>query len=743
MALAGGVSINVDLLRGYRYQDGGIMSPDGHCRVFDANARGTVFGSGVGVVVLKRLEDAMQDGDEIHAVVKGSAVNNDGGMKAGYTTPSVEGQAEVVAEAMASAGVDPESIGYIECHGTGTLLGDPVEVRALTKAFRASTGRRHFCTLGSVKSSIGHLDAAAGVAGLIKTVLSLKHGMLMPSVQFHEPNPQIEFDDSPFYVNTEGRPWRTEGGPRRAGVSAFGVGGTNVHVVLEEGTRREKSGEGCSPHVLMLSARTESALTQMMKNLALHLRENPDIEMADVAYTLQMGRRQFAYRWTGLCRDRAEAIALLEGESGIQGVAATGKESHRICLLFPGESTVSKNMGRELYAREPLFRQAMNHCRKIVKSRLGADLRFGFCRKRLPSGEWRRIAQPALLAVEWSLAQLWRSWGLEDLPMIGYGVGEYTVACLAGVITLEDALIMAELRECLQPESGFAEVVETLALKRPLIRYISSMTGTWIQDEEAQDPNYWVAHLRSPVHFARGLSVLSATGNCILLQVGPGENLRALIEENGLAASVVASMPEAPADSEIACLAAAAGRLWCAGLDLNWAGLHAGIRRQRVALPTYPFERKRYWIEPVTLPASPSQEHLAAAATPEQVVNYSPRPVLRNSYVSPEDEAERKAVAILETALGIRPVGVTDRYGELGGDSLTAVRVIDQLNVAFQANLRVVDLYEGLTIRDLLHLVTNEASVVAGDNDEENSGGNDKRRLYQHRRQSHRQPDPV
>jgi acyl transferase domain-containing protein len=741
MALAGGVSINVDLLRGYRYQDGGIMSPDGHCRVFDAKAGGTVFGSGVGVVVLKRMEDAVNDGDNIYAVIKGSAVNNDGNLKVGYATPSVEGQAEVVAEAIASAGINPESVGYIECHGTGTLLGDPVEVRALTKAFRAVTNRRHFCAIGSVKSNIGHLDAAAGAAGLIKAVLSVKHGMLTPSLHFDEPNPQIEFADSPFYVNTKATRWRNEGGLRCAGVSAFGVGGTNAHVVLEEAPSREQPGQKRYPYLLPLAARTPIALGQMLKNLASHLRQNTNIDMADVAYTLQMGRRQFSYRWAGLCGNRDEAIALLERDSAAQNAEETAKESRRLCLLFPGEDSECINKGRELYEKEPVFLQAMDRCREILQSRFGTDFSLALLREK-PFDSDRSMAQPAVLSMEWAIAQLWRSWGVEGYAVMGFGVGEYTAACLAGVMTLEDALTMAVIRGSSPQEPASLDAVRTIRFKRPLIKCISGATGTSILDSEVRDPDYWVTHLRLPLRVAKDLSEVRANENWVLLQVGPGQSLRRILDEQGLSASMVVSMAESAAESEVARMAATAGRLWCAGFDLNWAGMQAGTRAQRVALPTYPFERKRHWIEPASVPVpSLEEERFAPAATSETDANYAPRPLLRNSYVAPENEAESKAVAILEKALGIRPVGVTDRYGELGGDSLTAVRIIDQLNIAFESRLRVVDLYEGLAIRDLVRLTGNEASGV-GENDQ-NSGSNDKRRLYQQRRQSRRQTEPA
>jgi len=357
MAMAGGIALNVPHKTGYLYEEGSVMSPDGHCRVFDAGARGTVFGSGVGVVVLKRLEDALADGDSIHAVIKGSAINNDGSAKASFTAPGIQGQLRVIRESQRASGVAADSISYVECHGTGTLLGDAVEVRALSKAFRGATEKQGFCALGSVKSNVGHLDAAAGVTGLIKVVLSLKHGLLPPSLHYEKPNPQIDFRESPFYVNTQLKEWKRENGPRRAGVSAFGVGGTNAHVVVEEAPAGEAGEKGRSWQLLTLSARTEEALEQQMKNLLEHLEQDEQSEMADVGYTLQVGRRPFGWRWSGVCSSREEAMEQLRGGlAGGSAGAGVGVEveggSRKVAFLFPGQGSQYAGMGRELYEKE-------------------------------------------------------------------------------------------------------------------------------------------------------------------------------------------------------------------------------------------------------------------------------------------------------------------------------------------------------------------------------------------------------
>ena len=354
MALAGGVSIAVPIKAGYFYQEGGIYSPDGCCRAFDAKAQGTVGGSGVGIVVLKRLEDALADGDCIHAVIKGSAINNDGSLKVGYTAPSVDGQADVIAMAQAMAGVKPETVTYIEAHGTGTPLGDPIEIAALTQAFRAGADKKGWCAIGSVKTNIGHLDAAAGVAGLIKTVFALKHKKLPPSLHFESPNPKIDFAGGPFYVNTELSDWGADETPHRAGVSSFGMGGTNAHVVLEQAPTREISSEPRPFKLLVLSAKTITALESATTNLAEHLKRHPDLNLADAAFTLQLGRKGFGHRRMLVCRDPGDALAALEPLDP-KRVFTHFQESadQPVAFMFPGQGARSeeRRVGKECRSR--------------------------------------------------------------------------------------------------------------------------------------------------------------------------------------------------------------------------------------------------------------------------------------------------------------------------------------------------------------------------------------------------------
>lgn len=472
MAMAGGVWVNLLHEGGYRYEPGAILSPDGHCRAFDTKAAGTVIGSGVGIVVLKRLSDALADGDTIHAVIKGSAINNDGSAKVGYTAPSVEGQAEVILAAQAIAGVDADTISYVETHGTGTTIGDPIEIAALTQAFRESTTRRGFCAIGSVKTNVGHLDAAAGVAGLIKTVLAMKHRTLPPSLNFEQPNPQIDFSSSPFYVNTASRDWPNGSTPRRAGVSSFGIGGTNVHVVLEEAPPVEPVNPSRACQLLTLSARTHTALEGMIAGLHDHLRAHPGLPLADTAYTLQTGRKSFACRAAVLCDGRDEALVVLEKKPADRFVTGqVTSEKRPIVFLFPGQGAQYIDMARQLYQGEAVFRREFDRCVELLQPHLNFDLRAAIYPNLEPNLEGRdevrkkelsprleqtEVTQPALFVVEYALAQLWMSWGIQPAAMIGHSVGEYVAACLAGVFSLKDALRLVALRGRLlqQTETG-------------------------------------------------------------------------------------------------------------------------------------------------------------------------------------------------------------------------------------------------------------------------------------------------
>jgi acyl transferase domain-containing protein/NADP-dependent 3-hydroxy acid dehydrogenase YdfG len=475
MALAGGISVQLPQVKGYRYEPGGILSPDGHCRPFDASAQGTVSGNGGAVVVLKRLADALSARDTIHAVIRGSAINNDGADKAGYTAPSVHGQAQVIIEAQDVAGVDPATIGYLETHGTGTPLGDPIEFAALTRAFRRATQRRQFCVLGAIKSNLGHLDEAAGVTGLIKAVLALRCRRIPPTLHFRTPNPELDYEASPFFVNAAPCDWAAPPeGPRRAGVSSFGIGGTNAHVVLEEWPAEPVFPQVRPMQLLPISVPSAEAMAKSRTALAELLGGATTPALSDAAYTLQVGRRALAWRAAVVAADAAEAIARLQ-ETGPAGAAAP-RDSPPVVFMFSGQGSQYPGMADGLYACEPVFRETLDRCAELLRPRLGLDLRDSLYGEQRDAGaalQRTELAQPALFVVGYSLSRLWQYWGIQPAAVIGHSLGEYIAACVAGVLELETALALVSQRGRLMqavPAGAMLAVSLGEAALRPLLR---------------------------------------------------------------------------------------------------------------------------------------------------------------------------------------------------------------------------------------------------------------------------------
>jgi acyl transferase domain-containing protein/non-ribosomal peptide synthetase component F len=810
LALAGGVSIQADAGLGYRYVPGSVVSPDGRCRAFDAAAQGSIFGSGVGLVVLKRLADALADRDTIRAVILGSAVNNDGSLKVGFTAPGVEGQAAVISEALAVAGVDPTTIAYVEAHGTGTALGDPVEIQAVTRAFREYTDRRGFCAIGSVKSNVGHLDVAAGVAGLIKTVLALEHGELPPSLHYERPNPRIDFASAPVYVNAALTPWPcgNGAGPRRAGVSSFGLGGTNAHVVLEEAPAPAPAVRTRPWQLLTLSARTPEALAVAGERLAARLADPPGLDLGDAAYTLAVGRRAFGARQALVCRDPADAAACLTAGDPVRlltspETAESWPESGRpVAFVFPGQGAQHVGMGRDLYESEPLFTEQIDDAAAFLAPRLGLDLRRVLYPAAGEAAEAARqlartaVAQPALLVVEVALARLLAGWGVRPKACLGHSLGEYAAAVLAGVFTLEQALDLVAERgrlieqvggdggtmlavplseaeiapflggevhlaalnaPCLVSVAGPAAAVAELASrlagegvaamplqvafaghspqtepavapfrarvaavgpKAPEIPFLSSSTGTWIGAAEAADPGYWARHLRQPVRFSDGVEALRAEPGMAFLEVGPGAGLAPLLRWHLASPAerpVVAAMRQ-PKDtsSDLATLLGALGRLWVSGARLDWPGFYAGQGRRRVPLPTYPFERRRHWIEAAGAPAVTPALAPPAPARKE-------RPALRTGYVAPRDLYEREIAHVWQEVLGVAQVGADDNFYELGGHSLLATQVASRLRDAFRAELPLQPLLGAATVAQTAAVL--RAAIIGGSGESGEGGG--------------------
>ncbi|HEX6371583.1 MAG TPA: beta-ketoacyl synthase N-terminal-like domain-containing protein [Longimicrobium sp.] len=719
LALAGGASVFVPQDSGYVPGPGSILSPDGHCRTFDARSGGTISSSGVGVVALKRLADALRDGDPVRAVIRGSAINNDGAARVAFSAPGVEGQSSVITEALSAADVHPETIQYVEAHGSGTDLGDVIEIAALTKAYRAHTDAVGFCTVGAVKTNVGHLDIAAGVTGLIKTVLAMEHGEIPPTVHFTSPNPRLGIEGSPFVVRGELRRWETDGGPRRAGVSSFGIGGTNAHVILEEAPPAAPSGPSRPWQVLAVSARTPQSLDAATDRLADHLESHPGLPLADVAFTLQEGRRAFPYRRTVVVREGEDAAKLVRErapERTASMLAETGSRS--VAFLFPGLGDHYPQMARGLYEAEPAFRAEVDRCADILRPQLGMDIREVLFPGAAPSDaapsasiDFRamlgrsapaegadrlnrtELAQPAVFVIDYAMAKLWMSWGIVPDAVIGHSLGEYAAACIAGVLSLEDALALvadrarmiqalpggamlavsmdeSDLRPLLLssprgtsgegpsaelsiatvnapgltvvsgPEDAVAALERTLAdagrtarrlttthafhsammapaaqglaarvarvrLSAPRIPMVSNVTGTWITDDEATDPAYWTRHMLGTVRFAEGVAELLAEPGRVLLEVGPGQTLSTFVrqrperEGEQAPAAVIPSIRYAydrKPDAQF--LAEALGRLWLAGVEPDWRAYRSGERRRRLQLPTYPWEKQRYWVDP-------------------------------------------------------------------------------------------------------------------------------------------------
>ncbi len=778
MALAGGVSITLPQMRGYTASEGGLASVDGHCRAFAADARGTVFGSGCAVVALKRLEDAVADGDSIYAVIKGYGINNDGADKVSFAAPGVAGQAAAIRRAHEMAGIDPETVTYVEAHGTATPLGDPIEIAGLTEAFRASTSKKQFCAVGTAKTNVGHLDAAAGATAIIKTALSIRHGVLPGILHFKEPNPRIDFANSPFYINASLAEWKPAGIPRRAGVSAFGIGGTNAHLVLEEAPTPAATKDSFEHHLLTISAKSATALDRAAANLAGHLQSHPAIELADVASTLQTGRRQFNLRRSVVCSSAQDAIQQLNNPAGKPETSPA--IALPLVFAFPGQGAQYPGMGRELYASLPVFRECMDECATILLPALGLDLREAIHSESLNQ---TALAQPAIFAIEYALARQWMSWGIRPQAMVGHSVGEFVAACLAGVFSLSDGLLLVAARGRMMQDlpggvmlsvrapaekvaryltadlalaavnspslcvvSGPHDAIESLetsfngedivcrrlrtshafhspmvdpilaplaerishiALNPPQIPYVSTLTGDWITDEQATDVNYFARHCRETVQFSAAVTQLQKEKSWSVLEVGPGQALTTLVRQHGNKPNelpAVASLPGVSGEQpEMASLLSALGRLWQLGNEPDWTAVHQGRRRQRVSLPTYPFERKRFWIDPPKSAATErkkdqvmerSSANAARHAEPEIVELPRPTTVVR------PDRQERLTGELLSLLHELSGLDLNDSaasFLDLGFDSLFLTQVTQALESRYGVKIRFAQLLNDLS----------------------------------------------
>lgn len=680
MALAGGASIDSGKSRGYAYEEGGVLSRDGHCRTFDADSTGTNFGQGAGIVVLKRLKEAVVDGDRIIAVIRGTAVNNDGNRKVGYTAPSIEGQKDVIRMAHKVARVNTASIRLMEAHGTGTPLGDPIEMEALRLAFGET--KPNACAIGSVKSNFGHLDSAAGIAGLIKTILALKNKQLPPSLHFQTPNPDIDFANSPFYVNTELRAWEADGDqPRLAALSSFGIGGTNVHMVLEEAPVFAEEAGKEQPELLVFSAKTAMALQQSIRNFHEFAANTPAASLQDIAFTLQEGREAFAHRAFAVAPGLAEAAGMTAGPATDVQMGKAAPEKKTIIFMFPGQGSQYMGITGMLYAEDEAFRKEVDDCLALLPQTTAQEIKAIITWQPTEAKEKRkiistRLTQPLLFIIQYSLSQLLLRLGLRPDAMIGHSLGEYVAACLSGVFSLPDALkIIVKRGELMQnsPEGAmlsvtateeqvrsfaakdisiaavngrtscvvagtaaaiealeeqlakenitsvrlhtdrafhstliegvlgeFEQLLQQVSFHPPVLPFISCLTGNFIEASEAMTPAYWVSHLRNTVRFYDGINALSALHNKLILEIGTARALSTYVRDSykdKAGDTPVISLVRHPEQRmpEKEYLLKAIGSAWLCGCAINWKALHT--QAKRVALPTYPFERKDFSVK--------------------------------------------------------------------------------------------------------------------------------------------------
>ncbi|RFZ90712.1 amino acid adenylation domain-containing protein [Mucilaginibacter conchicola] len=784
VALAGGSSISAPIKSGHLYQQGTMLSADGHCRPFDAESDGTVFSDGAGVVVLKSLQEAERDGDRIYAVLKGVGVNNDGGGKGSFTAPSAAGQAGAIAMAIADAEVEPANISYVEAHGTATALGDPIEIEGLNLAF-GKQDKNQYCAIGSIKSNMGHLVAAAGVAGFIKTTLALFYKQIPASLYFTKPNPNIDFSESPFFVNTELRPWETDG-KRIAGVSSFGVGGTNVHAILEEYDNGvQSSGESRPLQLISWSAKTATSASKFADRLYYYLQDNPEAPLADIAYSLHTTRNNFKERNFIIAADREDLLQkLMNFKRDITNSKVISQNATEVVFMFPGQGAQYLNMGRELYAGEPVFADAVNECVALLQGTGQADIFDVIYAPESPEATEKLkntfYTQPAIFITSYAMAKLWMSWGIEPTIFTGHSIGEFVAAHFAGVFSLADALKLiterarlvsevaegdmlsvrltpAEL-EVILPDNlsiaainsnklsvvagekdavaAFAQVLEDRGTPGRLLQtshafhsammddivapfeqvvrsvkinslvkpLMSTVTGDWLTEAEACDPAYWANHLRRTVRFATAIDKLAEDKGRVYLEVGPGRTLATLAAQQTAAEPVVtiAGLDNSNGQPEYQSVLKALGQLWLNGIEPNWNEIYTG-QRKRLRLPSYAFDRKIYWVEPVAM--NPVGEVMYQ---PEEIVPDTPPATVQDdtnqNMMTRKDFLAEKLQGIFADAAGIDidSSSVDVSFPEIGFDSLLLTQIATNLKKAFNVNITFRKLFEDYNSINLL-----------------------------------------
>lgn len=774
--VVGGASLRIPNDEGYLYREGGILSKDGHCRAFDINASGTVSGGGVGVIVLTSLEHAIQEHYQIYAVIKASEVNNDGNSKVAFTAPSVQGQAEVIAKCLKHSGIEANQIGYIETHGTGTKLGDSIEIASLNEAYSGRGKDKPDIAIGSVKSNIGHLDSAAGITGLIKAALCLKYKKLVPSINFSVPNPELNLQDSVFYVNTEYKDWQCRYDARRAAVSSFGIGGTNAHVILEEYKEFDYENDinKSESYVIFISAKTEGALDNISKDIGKYIARYPG-RISNIQYTLAVGRNDYDYR----CAIIATKLNDLYQCEQIRG-SCVGKSERKLVFMFPGQGCQYTDMGLVLYKSSEVFRDTMNKINAMFERSLFInyiDILYDQQRSTVDM-------QPAIFMCEYSLAKFLMSIGIQPHVVVGHSLGEYAAACVSGIFSLEDAVYIISERcrliqatkkgcmavvntsvndsrihlgkasiACINSEtlfvvSGdqetiskieseckteriyfqyiesdwayhsymldricdeFRKVVSSVQLNKATISIVSCISGDWME-EEYMNPKYWVSHLRDTVKFDDSLNTICKNDDYLYLEVGPGQILSSYARKKKRIGpqNIFSTLIERNKDIGIKVYDKLVGELYCSGAVLNYEQMFKGKAVQKISLPLYPFEKKRFW-------SIGTKENIQTDKKEEGKECYYPKPDLDNKFVMPVSSGEKLVTSIFEDKLGVEKIGMIDDFFALGGHSLIAVQIITEINMIFQTEFSLVQILMNPTVQgvmnELIHALGGEEVV--------------------------------
>lgn len=800
MALAGAISLTLPAKKGYFYKPGGVVSKNGHCKAFDKDADGTVYGDGVGVLVLKRLSDAIEDNDNIYAIIKGSVINNDGADRSGFTAPGLKGQSKVITDTLEACGVDPKTISYVETHGTGTSLGDAIEIQGLTEAYQKYTKEKQFCAIGSNKPNIGHISTASGMASIIKVALALKNEVIPKTINYQQANEKIDFKNSPFYVNVTSKSWKRSKNPRRAGISAFGLGGTNAHLILEEAPLAAEEKDEKEEYLMFnLSAKTSNALKDYEERLAQYIKKEPDLSSA--AYTLQNYRKAYKYRSVVIGKNREEIEqALKERKANYESDLS---QDRQVVFMFPGVGEEYEGMLKELYDKQPLFKKHFLKCAHIIKEKFDFDIvnellaskenntnsntnmmRNIFHSDNTRIENFRKIQYIYVLnfSIEYAIAKFLIEIGIKPHKMIGYSIGEYVAACLAGVFTLEDTIYLLYIRgklieelptgsmlsvmlpvEKLQPIIGdslsisaidsskitvvggevdeitalqkkllsegiaskqiktshafhskmmipaldkYRDILAKVSKKPPKVKFISNITGKYITDEEAVSSEYWCNHMLKTVQFAKGIkTILADNEEDIFVEAGIGNTLSTFVLQDSvnLVKKVVAvTKTYYEKVSDIEKVYRAIARLWVLGVEVDWQKFFGDKKHKKISVPTYPFEKKSYWIEgnikklsSMILNNYVDIDNKNEAKANRMELN---REDIKSLYKSPVTPTQDKVLEIFKDTLGYDNLGVEDNFFEIGGNSLLAINVNFQVVKKFNVEIPLELFYNEPTV---------------------------------------------